>query len=90
MANVLSAARNFSAGFLMALPVAVAVSDNIVGISRVHGDSMLPCLQHGDVILVSKCFPPRTSIVAIFLTAFCVSDILSYLSISLRREVFMF
>lgn len=55
MAGVMSALRNFSTGFLMSLPVVVAVSDNIVGISRVHGDSMLPSLQHGDVVLVAKC-----------------------------------
>lgn len=54
MAGVMSALRNFSTGFLMSLPVVVAVSDNIVGISRVHGDSMLPSLQHGDVVLVAK------------------------------------
>jgi hypothetical protein len=54
MAGAFSALRSFSAGFLMSLPVIVAVSDNIVGISRVHGDSMLPCLQHGDFILVAK------------------------------------
>jgi signal peptidase I len=54
MAGVFPALRNFATGFLMGLPVVVAVSDNVVGISRVHGDSMLPCLQHGDVILVAK------------------------------------
>jgi signal peptidase I len=57
MAGTLAALRNFSTGFLMSLPVLVAVSDNIVGINKVHGDSMLPCLQHGDIILVAKYTP---------------------------------
>jgi hypothetical protein len=54
MAGTMSALRNFSTGFLMTLPVLVAVTDNIVGVSRVHGDSMLPSLKHGDIILVAK------------------------------------
>jgi signal peptidase I len=57
MAGVLSALRNFSTGFVLTLPVLVAVSDNLVGISTVHGDSMQPSLQHGDLILVAKYFP---------------------------------
>ena len=57
MAGVLPALRNFSTGFVLTLPVIVAVSDNLVSISTVHGDSMLPCLQHGDLVLVTKYFP---------------------------------
>ena len=54
MAGVLSTLRSFSTGFFMSLPVLVAVSDTVVGISRVQGDSMLPSLHDGDIILVAK------------------------------------